>query len=369
MKTTVPHLLILPCLLSLALSCGRWQPVRGMYVVEDRIAGTEEITVPNLEGTDFYYLVAPPRWEAADFDRPMPDLLDRYVDGHRYERPKVVLRFIETAHAAGAKVLCSFPGEAFIDIAPDSLRRTRFARMAAAFARRYGYDGIELDWEQTVTPPLHIEMMEALRYALDSLAGPGRHPYLTTALNSSHQYDAEQAARLSGAADWINLMYYDMGGGIWGQTATHNAPLDRIRENFRTNWSQFDPARIHLGLASYGYAYRGLAPGGTVEEGRTLRDYFAFDRYQPLPGLLAEGWREEWDAAAQCPYFVAPGGDAFMTAENARSLRAKLRWARETGLGGIFWWEFHCDWVPPSEGEERGRHLVTDEADRLLKHL
>lgn len=353
-------LIILLCTLPLSLSCSKWKPVHGMYVMEGRIVSEEEITEAALSDFDFFYLVAPPRWEAEDFDQDEQWILDKYVSGHQYARPQVVSRFVETAHKVGACVLCSFPGREFIHIATDSLRRERFARMAAAFADRYGYDGIELDWEHTVTPELHVAMMEALRRALSRR--PEGKTWLTTALNTEHNYPADLAERLQSAADWVNLMYYDMGGGDWGRVPGHNAPLDRIRQNYSENWSQFDPRRLHIGLASYGYGYQGIAPGDTVPPGKTLSDYF-MQSYRPD---RREGWHEVWDQTAECPYFFAPDGSAFMTAENDRSVRAKLDWIREKGFGGIFWWEFHCDWVPPVEAGGKGTHLITDYATEYI---
>lgn len=349
-----PHLLL--------VSCSNWKPVHAMYVMESRIASEEEITAQALSDFDYFYLVAPPRWSAEDFDRDEEWILDKYVRAHTYSRPGVVSRFIATAHQVGASVLCSFPGREFIEIARDSLRRERFSRMAVAFVDRYGYDGIELDWEHTITPELHVEMMESLRRAL--MVRPQGRSWLTTALNTDHDYPTELAERLQEAADWINLMYYDMGGGFWGTVPGHNAPLDKIRQNYAERWSQFNPKKLHIGLASYGYGYRGISPGEAVPQGKTLSDYFMHETYRPE---MREGWTEEWDEKAECPYFFSPDRDSFITAENGRSIQAKLDWIQEMGFGGFFWWEFHCDWIPPSEHGGKGRHLVTDHAVDYLR--
>ena len=346
------HIRILLACLALTACGGKLS--HSMYVMESRIASEEEITEANLQGFDYFYLVAPPRWQADDFDRDEAFLVKKYVTGHRYARPGVVPRFIQTAHRVGASVLCSFPGREFIEIASDSLRRERFARMAAAFVDRYGYDGIELDWEHTVTPELHVKMMEAFRKALNRRFS--KKMWLTTALNTEHNYPVELARRLEAAADWINLMYYDMGGGDWGKVPGHNAPLDKIQKNYADNWSQFRPSKLHIGLANYGYGYKGIAPGEAVPEGKTLKDY-ALPGYRPD---RREGWTEEWDEKAQCPYFFSPDGSAFITAENARSLAAKRDWVLSGGFGGVFWWEFHCDWVPSTDPSTRGTHLITD---------
>lgn len=53
---------------------------------------------------------------------------------------------------------------------------------------------------------------------------------ITTALHSWQIYDKELADKLVANVDWINIMTYDMGGGIWGNIPKHNTPLDKIKK-------------------------------------------------------------------------------------------------------------------------------------------
>lgn len=320
--------------------------IRGMYVMETRITGLDEISPENLDGYDFFYLVMTPAWTADDFGCGEDGTAKASSGGFMSGRTDVVRKFISTAHSVGAKVLLCLQGADFVRVAPDEDKRKDFAAVTADFVRGYGFDGIDLDWEITVTPELHLLMMRQLRQGLDGLGG--RH-YLTTALNCGHRYTQEQALSLSEVTDWINLMYYDMGGGLWGTAASHNAPLDAIMENYGSSWSVFDPSKIHIGLANYGYAYHDLGPGEEVPEGKTLADYM-------LPFWnVPDGWTEEWDGKSHVPYFFSPDGKSFMTAENGRSLREKADWIKEIGAGGFFWWEFHCDW-----DRATGKHALSD---------
>ena len=108
-------------------------------------------------------------------------------------------------------------------------------------------------------------------------------------------------------------------------------------------------------MASYGYRYDGILPGEEVPEGRKMSEYAQDFFVRDMPALLEAGWTESWDEAAQCPYYFAPDSSAFVTADNERSLDAKLAWIREKGFGGIFWWEYHCDFIP-----EQARHVLMD---------
>ena len=338
----------------------RKEIMNSMYVVGSRIGSEQNIIAEELDDFDFIYLVAAPQWKAVDFDLPQEEIDRKYVDGYDYAGCPYIEKFISTVHETGGHVLCSFQGAEFIDIASSEDRSLKFARMMARLVREYGYDGIELDWEHTVTEDLHLKFMQKIRKELDAVAD-GRKYWLTTALHHYRKYTPEQALQLSGCADWVNIMYYDMGGGTWGKSATHNAPLDMIKQSVSDGcWKYFPQEKLHIGLASYGFYYKGIMPGERVPEGESLNSFGRYCNYTELPPLIETGWKEEWDDKAECPYYISPDRTEFMTLENRRSLDAKLEWIADEGLPGVFWWEYTCDWVRPSAPGERGTHIVTD---------
>lgn len=329
----------------------------------------DDIVADELDDFDFIYLMAAPQWEAADFDMTQEEINRKYVEGFSYGASDVITEYIRTVHKTGGKILCSFPGTAFIDIASLPERSSKFARMMAAFVEKYDYDGIELDWEHTVTEELHLSFMQDIRKALDELKKGRRKYWLTTALHSYRNYSEEQAKALCDCVDWINIMFYDMGGGIWGTAATHNSPLDQMKKSLQTSWKYFPREKLHAGLANYGFYYKGIMPGELVPDGKKLRDIGGrYCNYTELPALLEKGWTEEWDGAAQCAYFFSSDKSEFMTLETERSMDAKLDWIRESGFGGIFWWEYSCDWIRPEKPGERGVHLITDYVTEKLRH-
>ncbi|MEB3374916.1 glycosyl hydrolase family 18 protein [Bacteroides sp. CR5/BHMF/2] len=62
----------------------------------------------------------------------------------------------------------------------------------------------------------------------------------------------ELADKLVANVDWINIMTYDMGGGIWGNIPKHNTPLDKIKKEL-AHWEVFDRDKLCIGLANYGW--------------------------------------------------------------------------------------------------------------------
>lgn len=344
--------------------------INAIYSVADRFNSEADIVKEDLADFDFLYFMAAPDWKSADYNAPVEEIIAKVVGSHSYgERAPIIEKLINTVHENGNKILCSFSGTDFINIATDPGQRRKFAAVTAAFAKRYGYDGVELDWEHTVTEPLHVDMMQDIRDALDALAD-GKRYWLTTALNSIRHYTPQQAQALCKSTDWINIMFYDMGGGIWGTEATHNSPLDKMEEIAATLWSPFPHEKLHIGLPNYGFYYKGITPGEKVAEGKKLGDYGRYCNATELPALIEAGWTEEWDDTAKCPYYHSPDKTEFMTLESHRSMDHKFDWIKEQKFGGVFWWEYTCDYVRPSQiGGGKGIHLITDHVTEKVKEL
>ena len=360
----------LTLLIALAcLSIGLQARINATYLVAPQLKSSSDIVADDLRNYDFIYLFsAVPAWVAEDFDLSQEEINKKYVDDFNYPNPELIEEFISTVHKVGGKVLCSFQGTEFINIASSEERSSKFARMMALFAQKYDYDGIELDWEHTITEELHLNFMQKIRAELTALSGGNRRYWLTTALHSYRNYTKEQAEQLCQCTDWINIMFYDMGGGVWGTVATHNCPLDQMKEAFTQQWKYFPAEKLHVGLASYGFYYKGIKPGEEVPEGKTLKDFGRYCQYTELPGRLADGWTEVWDDKAQCAYFVSPDGNEFMTLETERSMDAKLSWLKAAGFGGVFWWEYSYDRIKPTKVGERGKHLITDYVTKAIKN-
>ena len=76
------------------------------------------------------------------------------------------------------------------------------------------------------------------------------------------------------------------------------------------------------------------------------------------------GWTEEYDPEAEVSYYFSPDREEFVTIENPVSMRRKIEWITANGFRGVFWWEFHHDYVAPTAEQPAGRHhligVVTD---------
>lgn len=344
--------------------------IHGTYTVARRMKADTYITPQNYEEFQFVYFFAQPIWQVADFDKSQEWINDKYVTNWEYanqEGCQYVDEFIVNVHKnKDAKILLSFQGRDFIRIARNESRRLKFANMMAQFVKKHNYDGIELDWEHTIDLDLHILFMADIRAALDAL-NLDKQLYLTTALHTTHLYTQEQADALSASVDWINIMSYDMGGGNWGDVPYHNTPLTTLKKVME-DWKVFDNSKVCIGLASYGFYYKDVAPSDTLRNGRKLDSYGRYCNALEVPVLMAEkGWVEKWDETEDAPYFFSPDGTEWITCDTPESLKLKMDWVKEEGYKGVFWWEFHTDWLVPATTKDRGTHLLMDGVTEYIK--
>jgi len=280
------------------------------------------------------------------------------------------------------KVLVSVGGWSgsgrFSDVALAAPSRARFADSAVAFIRRQGLDGVDIDWEFPVAggKPDNARrpedrrnftlLLQALREKLDAAARADRRRYLLTAVVGHTEGDLlhTEPAALAAAADWLNVMAYDM-NGPWSKVAAHIAPLQtdpamQVRGTSPRNnvtdlverWLKagVPPHQLVLGVPFYGYSWKGCPPARRGEyqqcagPGRGSWEAGALD-YGDVERLLGarSGFERHWNAQAKSAFLYNPATGEFVSYEDPQSLRAKLRLVKQRRLGGVMFWELGAD--------------------------
>ena len=137
-----------------------------------------------------------------------------------------------------AKILVGVGGwnersEKFSSMASDPGRRQQFVENAVNFLKKFGFDGLDMDWEYPAHPGQggvpadkqnFVELLKDLRQSFDQ-----EDLLLTAAVGVSEEtakagYDIPQISKY---LDFINLMTYDYAGG-WSSATGLNSPLSQI---------------------------------------------------------------------------------------------------------------------------------------------
>jgi len=287
---------------------------------------------------------------------------------------------LKAAHP-GLKTLISVGGWTwsanFPAAAATSAARATFAKSCIAFAKQYGFDGIDIDWEYPISGGLShgtpedkhnfTLLMQALRSGLDAQGVLDGHPYYLTyaAAAGPDKIANTEVLALSQTVDWINLMTYDF-NGAWSAQTDFNAPLDAdpadpqssspllSKYNVKAAVQAYlaagvDPGKLNLGTSMHGRIWTGVpstnnglfqistggAGTGTWEPG-SLDFKDIVQHYLPT-------YTRYWNSAAQVPYLYSATTQQFISYDDAQSLGIKVDYAKANKLGGIMGWDPSSD--------------------------
>lgn len=132
------------------------------YVIGGKVRQISWVNRIDFSRFDNIYLMAAPDWKAFDFGKTKEEIIENLVDKFSYpadEDREVIPYFIQKAQESGTRVLISFAGEGFMERVKDSATRDKFTSFLVEFMTKYGFDGIEIDWESDLDLTLHSVLM------------------------------------------------------------------------------------------------------------------------------------------------------------------------------------------------------------------
>ncbi|MBA4862633.1 glycoside hydrolase family 18 protein [Streptomyces sp. PSKA54] len=220
------------------------------------------------------------------------------------------------------------------------------------------FDGIDIDWEYPNACGLTCDTSGAAGYGnvMSALRAKFGSKYLVTSAITADASDGGKidAVDYGGASkylNWYNVMTYDF-FGAWaanGPTAPHS-PLTSYpgipAEGYNSAAAiaklkaQGVPAsKLLLGIGFYGRGWTGVTqsePGGTAT-GPAAGTYEAgFEDYKVLKTICPATGRVGGTSYAHC-------GTDWWSYDTPTTIRSKMGWAKDQGLGGAFFWEFSGD--------------------------
>jgi chitinase len=249
---------------------------------------------------------------------------------------------------------CSFCSDLFA----SAEQRINFARTTVALFKKYGIDGIDLDWEypaiegfpghkyQAADKNNFTELIKALRQEM-------RRDYLLTFaaggfvkyLEESVDWDAVMPL-----VDFVNLMTYDLVGGYATVTGHHTLLQDYRPQQESTakcvHWLLNKKAaaqKLIIGAAMYARVWDSVPDidHGLYQPGKFKRGV-AFSEFKNYFSDTS-GYTYYWDKKAKAPYQYNANKKLFATFDDERSIREKIKFIRRKKLGGIMFWELAQD--------------------------
>ena len=271
--------------------------------------------------------------------------------------------------AGGTRPLISLGGGgagAGFAAAATAANRDRLVADIVAAAAAWGYDGVDLDWEDSVSYP----DFQALVLALRAAAPPG---FLITApigavnLNLGIDTGARQMwSAVQGSVDQLNVMTYTGSGNypgwvVWyldplmGEGPDH--PFDVVSSLAAWAAIGIPKSKLGAGIGFYGrtVSYPVTGPlqaygSAQVFEDDSKLSYGNIRRYFEN----SQGVHSHWDATAMTTWLswdqeIVPNwGDQygnidsplvqFLTYEDPATVAAKGQWLKQNGYGGVIIW-------------------------------
>lgn len=312
-----------------------------------------------------------------DLDKRFPDDTDDEPFYGNYNQ----LRKLKEKHPH-VKVIIAIGGWTwsgrFSDAALTPESRQRFAQSAVDLVERYGFDGIDIDWEYPVAGGLPENkrrpedkqnftlLMASLREHLDQLSKKTGKDYTLTFAAGAGPYFVKnvELKALADIVDFVNLMTYDM-NGPWSSRTGFTAPLRRGPQ-LKQDWSVEDAVDLFLhggipkeklvvGVPFYGHEYEGASPDqhGLFQPFKQARS-LPYRHIKELP--WAQGDRRLRHAIAATPY--AYDRESFISFEDPESIAAKAKYIRSRGLAGAMIWEISQDTNDHELLTELHRHVT-----------
>ena len=277
--------------------------------------------------------------------------------------------FASAARAGGAHPIISLGGAgagAGFAAAASATNRAQFVSDVVAACAKWGYDGVDLDWEDQIV----VADFQSLVLALRAAAPSG---FLITApvgaVNNNAGIDSATGAMwaaVKDAVDQINVMTYTGSGNYPGWVVWYLDPLMGAGADHPFDvasslgaWAALGipKAKLGVGIGFYGRAVSApvTAPlqsygAATVYEDDTELSYGNIERYFVGKG----GATSTWDATASTTWlswastfhpawtdqFPGDQGPAtqFLTFEDVPTVMAKGDWVKANGYGGAIIW-------------------------------
>ncbi|XP_055600306.1 probable chitinase 10 [Uranotaenia lowii] len=261
-------------------------------------------------------------------------------------------------------------GDKYSRLVRNAAARSKFIADVIEFIEKWGFDGLDLDWEYPVCWqvdctkgfPDEKEGFASLVIELSEKFKP-KGLLLSSAVSPSKKVIDEgyDVVSLSNYMDWIAVMAYDY-HGQWDKKTGHVAPMyehpDDFDKTFNANFTVHywieqgaDPRKLVMGMPMYGQSFS-LADnndhdlnaktygGGEAGESTRARGFLSY--YEICMNIRNKQWTVVRDRKGRMgPY--AYKGDQWVSFDDQFMIRHKSEYVKAMGLGGAMIWALDLD--------------------------
>jgi chitinase len=254
----------------------------------------------------------------------------------------------------------------FSDAALTKASRSAFADSCVKFIKKYGFDGVDIDWEYPTGGGLKGSksrpedkrnftlLLKELRNKLDKQGAKDHQHYLLTIAGGagSSYTKSTELSKIHTYLDYGTIMTYDLHGG-WDSYADFLAPLyqnDDPSPQYKTSvdssialWkkSGFPSEKLVVGIPFYGYVYSSAQEGQnglySTYKGARAESYDKVEKKY----LNQKGYQRQFHKQSKVPWLY--NGSTFITYEDPESIGIKTSYIKEEQLGGAMVWELSQD--------------------------
>ncbi|EDN07813.1 predicted protein [Histoplasma mississippiense (nom. inval.)] len=255
-------------------------------------------------------------------------------------------------------------GKVFSDMAKSEDSRKSFIFSVIDFMKKYGFDGVDIDWEYPVADDRgaskedfknYVRLLKELKTAIADKYG------LTVALPASYWYlRGFDLKGMSEYVDWFNVMTYDIhgtwdGNSKWTQSVVNpHTNLTEISAALDLLWrNSVPPEKVSLGLAFYGKSFTLADPScstpgcpfkkvdnetaGGAQPGLCTLNSGTLSNYE-INRVLKEQSPEVIYNKASGVNWISWDKDQWVSYDDGRTLKQKADFGNKLCLGGTFAW-------------------------------
>jgi chitinase len=310
--------------------------------------------------------------------------LDLSFDDQNGTGQQDAMALANAAHAHGVKALLMLGGAGAgpnIATAANSAHRAAFVTTLTNALTTLGYDGIDLDWEDSVNLDDLVALAQALRAAKPSIV----LTYPAGAINGNFQTVDPKMATLAQSLDQFNVQTYYPSTAVAGQgwNSWFNSPVSGVTGSTpiaiddtlqRYHAAGIPNAKLGMGMSFYAICYTGgiTGPRQPMTNGQQI---VGGDNNYPLSAFFAAGstfdgaasTAKKIDATAKVPYLSLPSAvndshcgaaTQYISYDDETSIVAKGTFSKTSGYGGIIVWTIQEGWLPAGASGGRAQNAL-----------